>query len=152
MPYADLETRRTYHREYMRRNPQVFTDEQREAKIEYLRNWRAEHPGYRGPNASESQKAWRLKNPSYMRNDHLVRTYGITSDDYDAMVEAQEHRCAICGQLTDGLVVDHCHTTGEVRGLLCDRCNVGLGCMGDNIERLMRAADYLASPVEREEV
>lgn len=58
------------------------------------------------------------------------------------MVERQAGCCAICGQPSK-LVVDHCHASGEVRGLLCDDCNVGLGRYDDDPERLLAAAAYL---------
>ena len=52
--------------------------------------------------------------------------YGLSQDDYVAMLEKQEYRCAICNRM-ERLVVDHDHETGAVRGLLCNICNLGLG-------------------------
>ena len=131
-----------YQRDWRQAHP--LTEGQRADQAEYLREWRRANPDYRAPNAAQAQKDWRAKNPDYRRRDHLRRNYGLSLEEYEAMADAQGHRCAICGALDDKLVVDHCHDSNEVRGLLCDRCNVGIGCMGDNVERLMRAADYLA--------
>lgn len=69
-------------------------------------------------------------------------TYGITHEDFEAMVARQNGLCAICRQVLP-LHVDHCHETKAVRGLLCQLCNVGLGHFKDNPERLQRAASYL---------
>lgn len=68
--------------------------------------------------------------------------YRLTDTQYAAMVEAQAGCCAVCAQPSK-LVVDHDHATGEIRGLLCDPCNVGLGRYDDDPERLMAAAAYL---------
>jgi Recombination endonuclease VII len=73
---------------------------------------------------------------------HLRQKYGLTRDAYDAMVRGQQNRCVLCNK-TVSLVVDHDHVSGKVRGLLCDRCNVGLGCFEDDIDRLERACRYL---------
>ena len=64
------------------------------------------------------------------------------------MLEAQGHKCAICSSTDKGkgkqfFCVDHCHTTGKVRGLLCAPCNKALGQLGDTEEALQRALDYL---------
>lgn len=76
-----------------------------------------------------------------------LRRYGLTGRDHAALVQAQDGRCAICSSRPRaGLVIDHDHDTGKVRGLLCNNCNLGLGLMGDDSERLARAATYLASP------
>ena len=76
-------------------------------------------------------------------NRHLKRTYGITVDVYDAMLQAQRGRCAICDSAEKGrLVVDHCHDTGVVRGLLCVACNAALGPFGTE-DRLLSALTYL---------
>ncbi len=75
------------------------------------------------------------------------KKYGINIADYNKLAEIQDHKCAICGtqqsELTRRLYVDHCHTTGIVRGLLCGTCNFGLGSFKDNIDYLLKAASYL---------
>jgi DNA repair exonuclease SbcCD ATPase subunit len=81
------------------------------------------------------------------RAARFKRLYGMTLEEYAVMVEAQEFKCAVCGRHHDdernGLVVDHDHITGKIRALLCDRCNVGIGNLGDDPDRLIRAAEYL---------
>lgn len=91
---------------------------------------------------------------TYVSN-HLRRTYGISYDDYFAIYSAQGEACAICGRSElrreqSGkrkqilpLFVDHDHTTGKVRGLLCSKCNSGLGMFEDNIDSLITAISYL---------
>lgn len=70
--------------------------------------------------------------------------YGITIDDYDALHAMQDGKCAICERSSRRrLHVDHDHVTGLVRGLLCNSCNLALGQLGDDHERVRRAADYL---------
>ena len=87
----------------------------------------------------------------YMRAVNLAK-YGITPDDYDAMLENQGGRCAICGQPETALgyhgeikslAVDHCHDTGDVRGLLCQSCNMGIGLFDHNDELMQAAIKYL---------
>jgi hypothetical protein len=74
----------------------------------------------------------------------LTRRYGIGDDEVAAMMEAQAGLCPICRRpMGTKPHVDHNHATGEVRGLLCFTCNVGLGNFGDDVERLERAAAYL---------
>jgi hypothetical protein len=61
------------------------------------------------------------------------------------MVKAQNGLCAICGAEPDELVVDHCHASGNVRGLLCHSCNLGLGKFFDNTSYLSNAINYLSN-------
>ena len=86
------------------------------------------------------------------RNNYYKRTYGITAEDYDEMYSEQEGCCAICGihQSDDSrrFCVDHCHHTGQVRGLLCNNCNNGIGKLKDNYDILYRAADYLRAAAQ----
>ena len=81
------------------------------------------------------------------RGNYLKRKYGITSQDYDNMYSEQEGSCAICGihqsELKNRFCVDHDHDTGQVRGLLCNNCNNGIGKLQDNYDTIYRAADYL---------
>jgi hypothetical protein len=82
---------------------------------------------------------------------YLKRSYNISLRDYEKMLKEQKSLCAICK--TEGwtmaehhnlkLVVDHCHTTGIVRGLLCHNCNRALGLLQDSQENLENAIDYL---------
>lgn len=73
----------------------------------------------------------------------------ITLEEYDAMLEAQGGGCAICGATESGhgrtrnLCVDHDHTTGAVRALLCHGCNGGLGHFKDDPDRMLAAIEYL---------
>jgi hypothetical protein len=76
-----------------------------------------------------------------------LRGFGLTEAQYDAMLNKQGQVCAIC-QTTDpggrgNWCIDHCHETGVVRGLLCVRCNSGLGFFDDNPHILSSARDYL---------
>lgn len=72
---------------------------------------------------------------------------GITIDDYNNMFDEQEGKCAICKihqkYLKNTLNVDHCHTTGKVRGLLCSKCNHGLGHFKDSVFILENAILYI---------
>ena len=119
-----------------------------------MENWRANLTQERKEAYLAKRRARRKANPTGHRCAELRRLYGITFDQYEAMYEAQSGGCALCctplllaggasQELGDIAHVDHCHTTGKVRGLLCHKCNRGLGLFQDNKETLMRAIDYL---------
>lgn len=74
--------------------------------------------------------------------------YGLTEKDYGALYELQGGCCAICRRFDRPLVVDHCHSTGLVRGLLCGHCNSAIGFLGDDPEVTMRACRYLEIAAE----
>lgn len=80
-----------------------------------------------------------------VKNCHLKRQFGISWEDYERMFEEQEGKCVLCGETEENrmLSVDHCHTTGRVRGLLCGKCNRGLGLFRDNKELLIKASEYV---------
>jgi len=92
-------------------------------------------------------KIWGLKNKERVENQNLKR-YGITRGQKIEMIEKQNYKCLICGtdlrKLPSKFIgVDHCHKTGIVRGILCSKCNNGLGCFDDNAIRLISAIRYL---------
>jgi hypothetical protein len=71
------------------------------------------------------------------------RLYGVTEEQFQTMLEQQDWECAICTRLLVSPVVDHDHSSGKVRGLLCRKCNVAIGLLDDNPGLLMTAAEYL---------
>jgi hypothetical protein len=93
---------------------------------------------------------WKSARARYARKRKLRDVYGITLEDYEAALERQNGQCAICGTSDPGrdslfFPVDHDHATGDVRGLLCHACNLGVGNFADDPERLIAAAAYLLS-------
>lgn len=82
-----------------------------------------------------------------VRDSNLRRNYGLTLREYRGMLVNQESRCAAClVEVEDwqrNLSVDHDHLTGQVRGLLCQPCNLALGHLKDDPERIFALADYL---------
>lgn len=97
------------------------------------------------------RKAWRQANEDKQKAQNhrdRLKKYGLTSEDYERLLEEQGGRCPICHvtEGTDGYgewSIDHDHDTGFVRGLLCGHCNRALGLFRDDPESLRRAASYL---------
>lgn len=109
MPYTDPVVKKAKQKIYSKK----WSDAHRERK-------RADYARY----YADPVKRERIRANS--RNAHLVRKYGITAADYDRMHKNQKGKCLICDKKKP-LVVDHCHDTGVVRGLLCHFCNRWLG-------------------------
>lgn len=112
-------------------------------------------PAYRAKR-NAYMKAWHAANPDKWRATNLLTHYGLTPSDYHALLVAQHGLCAICratsvGQRRNGralpLHVDHCHTTGRVRGLLCQACNRGIGFFKEQPSRIRAALAYLEHEV-----
>ena len=85
------------------------------------------------------------RTPEKKRATHLKGKYGITLEQYNEMHQAQDDCCKICNNKTDKLVVDHCHTTGEIRGLLCSTCNSAIGLLKEDPKVISNAIEYLKS-------
>ena len=86
--------------------------------------------------------------PIKYQEQHLKRSYGITLNEYNQMLMKQNYCCRTCGTTEPGgkhgkFMVDHCHSTNEVRGLLCKSCNIALGEVKDNRQTLMNMLEYL---------
>lgn len=83
----------------------------------------------------------------YTRETHIMRKYKLPIERYNQMLVEQDNKCFICGyefgQVKGDTYVDHCHTTKQVRGLLCQNCNTGLGSFKDNTDALQKAIEYL---------
>ena len=77
-----------------------------------------------------------------VRPRRLMRNYGLTEAGFIELMQRFNWRCGICGS-EDHLVIDHCHETGQIRGVLCNTCNRAIGQLGDTINRLKAAIKYL---------
>jgi hypothetical protein len=99
----------------------------------YMRDWNAKNPGRRTKKSRDSR---------------IQSRYGITEAEANALLVAQGFACAICSLPLESLGgreahIDHDHATSAVRGILCLKCNTGLGSFGDDPDRLIAAAEYL---------
>lgn len=139
-------------RRWKEKNPEktkAITKAWREANKERVKEYTAAaSKKWRENNAEkhkEYNREWKRANKDKTRAYHLKSKFDITQDDYDRMLDDQGSACAICGTSYDKTYhVDHDHDTGEVRGLLCDCCNRGLGYFKDNPSIMASAITYLS--------
>jgi hypothetical protein len=104
--------------------------------------------------ACEYQRQYRIRHPDRCKNTKLKQEFGITVEEYYQMLAQQNNRCAICRKeetaidnwkkTIRNLAVDHCHNTNKIRGLLCTKCNTGIGLFNESSELLQLAIDYLS--------
>jgi hypothetical protein len=95
-------------------------------------------------NALRRQRRRERRRTGRHRNYHNKHRYGMSESDYEQWLARQGGGCAICGRTCRRrLAVDHCHASGNVRGLLCIKCNLGLGLYDDDTDRLRAAIAYL---------
>jgi ferric-dicitrate binding protein FerR (iron transport regulator) len=123
---------------------------------EAVRRWRERNPGYQRAWYAKNKvsvkarvKRWQQTNKKRVSAYSRKHTTGWTEAEYDAAVVSQLGCCAICGvQMSryNEPCADHCHKTGKKRGLLCNRCNVGIARFEDSSQLLSLAATYLEGP------
>ena len=114
----------------------------------YMREWRKKNP----EKHREAQNKWVEKNRSthnkYHRKINYLRKYGVSNEEIEELLVFQKGICLCCGSSIslEGRVtayVDHCHSTGKVRGLICHSCNVALGFVKDSRRTLENMIKYL---------
>ena len=161
MPYKNPHYHRDYLREhnaerraYLRARYQADPTKQAVASKRY----RAKHADKvrarnNSPQYIAKRNEWRVQNPErcalYARRGRL-RKYGVTPEWWDQQAESQGQACAICrtsfiGMKPQAINVDHCHRTGMLRALLCNKCNTGLGAFMEDSQIFAAALHYLAS-------
>jgi len=99
---------------------------------------------------SKKSKVWRDQNPDKLptlkenRIYNRKKNFGLSEEQYEQMLVNQNNQCAICKkEIGWEAAVDHCHTTDKIRGLLCRKCNLGLGGFKDSIETIRKAIEYV---------
>lgn len=154
-----------YYKAYRKKHPikvkrcqRRSTKKNPEAAKARMRRWNKRHPGrarmftrryykkQKGKVIARSRR-WRKENPERYRaswRKSCLKQYGITINEFEVFRLAQKDCCRICKkQFKETPNVDHSHKTGAVRGLLCRRCNIGLGMFGDSLKCVESAATYL---------
>lgn len=115
-------------------------------KEEIKRKARAYYHANKDAQRARQQRA-RLENPRKVKDSNRRAKFGITLTEYEDIYHKQGGLCDICLvpiEMGPGAHLDHCHTTGKIRGFLCQDCNFGLGRFEDNPNRLRQAITYLA--------
>lgn len=124
-----------------------WRDKNREKQREYYKEYYRENR----ESVLDKNKKWADKSKEEIRNYKLLQDYGINLEEYNELLKIQDNRCAICNleetTMLNGKVkalsVDHCHDTNEVRGLLCAKCNFGIGLFNHNSDLLEQAILFL---------
>ena len=127
-----------------------------EASKKQRRNYAAEYRRSNRERVRTNLAKWKAKPESQakIRDWYYRRSYGLSAEQVAALLQEQDRKCAICGVSDPGprtrskhevgrWNVDHDHATGQVRGVLCGNCNVGLGAFKDDVDVLLNAAVYL---------
>jgi hypothetical protein len=135
-----MEANRIKARAYYHKNSKKLIENSRERRKRYN--------AANKERKKEYNKLYREKNKHKIKDTTLKHLYGITTEQYKLMLEQQNYKCGICNieqknAPSSELCVDHCHSTGEVRGLLCHPCNRVLGHFKDNLSIIRNATIYL---------
>lgn len=123
----------------------TYYHDNKEEQLQH-RQQRRQDPSWKEKQAAYQRQYYaanRAKVKERVKERRKMRLYGLTEDEYQAMLGVQDGRCAMCGQSMKRPHVDHDHETGKVRGLLCKGCNTGLGQFNDSIDSLLDAVAYL---------
>ncbi|MEU5737025.1 endonuclease VII domain-containing protein [Streptomyces tendae] len=118
----------------------------REANKNKIAETRAAYRQANKDKLNEYNREWRKKNKDRLPGYYMKNMYGLTREQYAAMLEEQGGVCAICKRecrVHGRLSIDHCHRTNVIRGLLCQSCNTALGHLEDDPDRLRAAINYL---------
>lgn len=149
--YKDKSKEKLYHeckkcwcakcKNYRENNP--LSDNRKKERSQEWKLWISNNKEERKMSVNE----WRKRNPKRYKDSFLKRKYSITTDMYNEILNSQNNSCAICkiheSNLNYPMFIDHCHSTGRFRGLLCRNCNSGIGYFKDNISVIENSISYL---------
>ena len=139
---------RLHHREEIKKtNTQYYAENYLK-----LREYRKQYKLKNKEKVRAQELQYRQQHPEKIKEHDLLANHGITLKEYNILLSSQNNVCKICGKLetskeknkkVKSLAVDHDHKTGKIRGLLCGKCNKGIGLFQDSIEILTNAICYL---------
>jgi len=120
----------------------------RECNTQYSVEYGKKHQTHKKESVREYHKEYDKIHFDRHKDGYLKKMYGITLDQFKDLLMLQENKCAICGELNGQkgkkhFAVDHDHENDKIRGILCNKCNRGLGYFNDNIELLTKSINYL---------
>jgi len=139
MPIVDKEKKKEYDKNYYLKNKIKFRNSDKKYKEKNRELLREKNAVYRKNNPSVAYLS--------RRKAQLKMRFNISLNEYDNLLDKQGGVCKICKtkESRKVLCVDHNHNTGKIRGLLCSKCNRGIGLLGDNIDLLKVAIKYLSN-------
>lgn len=136
-----------------KRVKRIWYKKNQELSKERTRKYRLEHPEW-AKEADAKHRVlynWRVKFPEKAKDlgkrqafKRKLKKYGLSPEQFQAMIDGQEGKCAICKIVpSGGLVIDHNHTSGKIRELLCNSCNPAVGMIGENPDIARKIIEYL---------
>jgi hypothetical protein len=155
--YANTKRWQEKNRDKLRENTRKWQAKNKDKVKENTRKWQTKNKDKVLENTKRWQadnkdkiKDWQIKNKQKRYESawkhKLQKNFNITPEIYNQKFKEQTGLCKICNKGQEQkLAVDHCHTTGKVRDLLCRKCNLGLGCFFDNVDLLQKSIQYLLS-------
>jgi hypothetical protein len=146
--YRSQPKSREYHKQYLHRPEQIARRREYRMRPEVMERRRQQRrERYKRPEIKEQQRAYERKYSSSLLR--RAWRHKVTVATLLKLIDIQGNRCAICrDQFTGyGFCVDHCHSAGHVRGLLCNGCNSAIGMLENSARNALSAAEYLAREV-----
>jgi hypothetical protein len=165
MPHSDPVVAKAYFKDYYQKNKlkkQIYQQENKETIKSRMKLWRVDNKD----SIKLNKQLWDSENKEHildyqrkfmaenrdtqlvlMSNRNRKRLYGLTKEQYNEMFIKQDGKCAICGkhqsELRIRLCVDHNHSNGKIRELLCSRCNLALGFLEESEQRRINILAYI---------
>lgn len=138
------------YREWCKKNKEHIKKQRKEYRQknkERLKENKKEYYQKNKEHIKEQHKEWHQKNKQYNKEYQYKKKYNLTLEEIDQILIIQNHKCAICGKslIETKRCTDHDHKTDKVRGILCTKCNLGLGHFNDDLDLLKKVIIYIES-------
>lgn len=152
---------KSWHKEFYKNNKAKILEKQNVYRVENNDRFKERDKNYRQKEENkikakeysasyreqnkEKIKAQKLESREYQRIRRLKKVYNLSVEEYDSLIEQQGNKCKVCEVSFEEnwINIDHCHSTGKIRGLLCVCCNLALGGAKDDINILNKLINYL---------